>query len=72
MTATFVMSMLPASLVNEMDPEATAKFPNYLYIYFVQLVVPVAIGALFNVLYYHRNAALRKAVASQLKMFFNQ
>jgi hypothetical protein len=38
MMAAFVLSMLPASLVNEMDPEATAKFPNYLYIYFMQLV----------------------------------
>ncbi len=31
--AIFILSMLPANMVNEMDPVEASQFPNYLYIY---------------------------------------
>ncbi len=56
----FLLSMLPANLVNEMDPVETSSFPNYLYIYFMHLVVPVLMADLVILLYFSRNEQLRK------------
>jgi len=61
----FLLSMLPANLVNEMDPVETSSFPNYLYIYFMQFVVPVLMAVLVILLYFSRNEQLRKTTYNE-------
>jgi hypothetical protein len=44
-----------------------SRFPNYLYINFLNLLVPVIVAALCSGVYYLRNAPLRKTVSSEVR-----
>ena len=65
--AVFLLIMLPSNLVNEMDPVETSKFPNYLYVYFLHLMVPILMAGLVILLYYVRNQHLRKTISTEIR-----
>ena len=70
MVTVFALSMLPANIVNEMDPNETSKYPNYLIVYFMHLAVPLLMAVIIAFLYYLRNPNLREAVKINISKIF--
>ena len=64
--AIFILSMLPANIVNEMDPVEASQFPNYLYIYFMHLVMPFLMAGLVITIYFFRNKHFRKTTLMKI------
>jgi len=64
--AIFILSMLPANIVNEMDPVETSQFPNYLYIYFMHLVMPFLMAGLVIMIYFFHNKHFRKTTVMKI------
>ena len=67
--AILLLSMLPSNLVNEMDPVETGTFPNYIYVYFLHLLMPVLMAGLVILIYYLRNQHLRKTISVEIHDF---
>ena len=68
----FVLSMLPANLVNEMDPVETSKFPKYLFVYFVHLVAPILMAGFTILIYFIRNEHFRKTLILEVRDLFER
>ena len=56
--------------LNQMKPTQLNEYPNYLYIYFIQLIVPNLLGFIIVGLFYSRNSTMRSSVMAELKNGF--
>ena len=64
---TFASITTTTTLLKTNDPEEFNKYPFYLYVYYIHLIVPGLIGSLFTVSIYNRNNALRKTVFNEMR-----
>ncbi len=61
--AVIVGSVVSVShVVNSFDPSLFLEFPNYLVLYFYQLILPFLTIGTVTLVYYLRHAPLRKAI----------
>ena len=56
--------------LNQMKPTQLNEYPNYLYIYFNQLILPNFVGILIVGLLYYKNSSMRESILSELKNSF--
>ena len=55
---------------NELKPQEMNEYPNYLFVYFIHLILPNLAGVVFAVLFYSKNSSMRKSIVSELKSGF--
>jgi hypothetical protein len=53
--------------VNDMRPEETNDFPNYLYVYLFQLVAPSMICFTVVIIWYWRHNIMRSEILKELR-----
>ena len=53
--------------LNTIKPHQLIEYPNYLYVYFIQLILPNFVGFIFVYLFYSKNSAMRESIISELK-----
>jgi hypothetical protein len=58
---TLISMSLASKRNNETNPKELGYYPNYMFVYYNQLVAPGIIGILFVILVFYRNTGLRKA-----------
>ena len=57
------------SKVSRLDPHTLNEYPNYLMIYWINLVNSLLLTALLSVLIFYRNATMRQVMAREIKQF---
>ena len=55
--------------INSMTRQETKNFPNYLLLYFFQLICPIVISCILSLIYYCRHRPLRESVFRELQNF---
>jgi hypothetical protein len=65
--AVIVGSVVSVShVVNSFDPSLFLEFPNYMVLYFYQLILPFLTIGTVTLVYYLRHAPLRKAIIREI------
>ena len=69
LTGLLIMSMFlfVGLKFNKIKPHQLIEYPNYLYVYFIQLILPNFVGFIFVYLFYSKNSAMRESIISELK-----
>lgn len=62
----FVAAVVPGILVKEIASEDLNKYPNYIYVYLQQIVVPILISISSIILYILWNPKLRSSVRTKV------
>ena len=55
---------------SELKPQEMNEYPNYLYVYFIHLILPNLAGVVFVALFYSKNSPMRESILSELKSGF--
>lgn len=64
---TFMSAWFLTFQINRTSPEDLNRFPNYLFLYFYQLVIPNVVGTVVLGFYFFQNEKLRHAFLNGLK-----
>ena len=57
--------------LNQMKPTQLNEYPNYLYVYFFNLILPNVVGLFVTGLFYSKMSAMRESIMSELKNAFD-
>ena len=57
--------------LNQMKPIQLNEYPNYLYVYFFNLILPNIVGFFVTGLFYSKMSAMRESIMSELKNAFD-
>ena len=60
------ISMFVFIKLNEMKPHQLNEFPNYIFFYFLNLIMPIFFGCTLAGLFYSKNSSMRESVMSEL------
>ena len=66
----FIINSVLASKINSLNVKEINQYPNYVYMYFFQLVEPCLISSLISLLYYCRHPPLRESMFREFKNNF--
>ncbi len=67
---TFILNALLVTKINYLNAEEINHYPNYLYMYFLQLIEPSLISCIISMLYYFRHPPLKESMFRELKNNF--
>ena len=67
--ATFSLYLIVLIRLRDLSPKETNVYPNYLFIYFHQMIFPQLFAFLAAILYYFRHPPLKKAMKRETKEF---
>ena len=68
--AIFLSFILVTMRLNKLSPIAVNEYPNYLYVYFFQLISPPSIGFTLVGMFYARNSFMRETLMHEITNLF--
>jgi hypothetical protein len=71
MLTIYASFIIVTSKINKMLPMEVNEYPNYIYVYFFQLISPPLIGFSILGLFYARNKSLRESLFNEMKQYFD-
>jgi hypothetical protein len=66
----FCFSIFVGIKLNRLHPTQLNQYPNYLFMYFFQFIIPSIFGLSIPALFYIRNPVMRHSVLSEFKNYF--